>query len=222
MNKILVIAVHPDDETLGCGGTLLKHKANGDEIHWLIATDIKESEGYDIPAIKQRNKEIKKVENLYGFTSVNKLDLSTTKVDAYSMSVLVSKISSVIDRIKPDTIYLPFKGDVHSDHKYIFDAAYSCTKIFRYPFIKKIYMMETLSETEFSLSTKEDSFVPNVFIDISKYMNKKIEIMNIYESEIGKHLFPRCEKNMRALATYRGATSGCDYAESFMLIKEIK
>jgi len=221
MNKILVIAVHPDDETLGCGGTLLKHKANGDEIHWLIATDIKESEDYDISAIKQRNKEIKKVEDLYGFNSVNKLDLSTTKVDTYSMSVLVSKISSVIDRIKPDTIYLPFKGDVHSDHKYIFDAAYSCTKIFRYPFIKKIYMMETLSETEFSLSTKEDSFVPNVFIDISKYMNKKIEIMNIYESEIGKHPFPRCEKNMRALATYRGATSGCDYAESFVLLKEI-
>jgi LmbE family N-acetylglucosaminyl deacetylase len=81
--------------------------------------------------------------------------------------------------------------------------------------------METLSETEFSLSTKEDSFVPNVFIDISKYMNKKIEIMNIYESEIGKHPFPRCEKNMRALATYRGATSGCDYAESFVLLKEI-
>jgi LmbE family N-acetylglucosaminyl deacetylase len=222
MNKILVIAVHPDDETLGCGGTLLKHKANGDEIHWLIVTDIKESEGYDISAIKQRNKEIKKVENLYGFTSVNKLDLSTTKVDTYSMSVLVSKISSVIDRIKPDTIYLPFKGDVHSDHKYIFDAAYSCTKIFRYPFIKKIYMMETLSETEFSLSTKEDSFVPNVFIDISKYMNKKIEIMKSYKGEMGEHPFPRNEKNIRALATYRGATSGCDYAESFTLIKEIK
>ena len=221
MNKILVIAVHPDDETLGCGGTLLKHKANGDEIHWLIATDIKESEGYDIPAIKQRNKEIKKVENLYGFTSVNKLDLSTTKVDAYSMSVLVSKISSVIDRIKPDIIYLPFKGDVHSDHKYIFDAAYSCTKIFRHPFIKKLYMMETLSETEFSLSTKEDSFVPNVFVDISEFMDKKIELMNIYESEIGKHPFPRSERNMRALATYRGAASGCDYAESFMLLKEI-
>jgi LmbE family N-acetylglucosaminyl deacetylase len=222
MKKVLVVAVHPDDETLGCGGTLLKHKANGDEIYWLIATDIKESEGYDISAIKQRNKEIKKVENLYGFTSVNKLDLSTTKVDTYSMSVLVSKISSVIDRIKPDTIYLPFKGDAHSDHKYIFDAAYSCTKIFRYPFIKKIYMMETLSETEFSLSTKEDSFAPNIFIDISKYMNKKIEIMNIYESEIGKHPFPRNERNIRALATYRGATSNCNYAESFELLKEIK
>ena len=221
MNKILVIAVHPDDETLGCGGTLLKHKANGDEIHWLIATDIKESEGYGISTIKKRNKEITKIEDLYGFTSVNKLDLSTTKVDTYSVSVLVSKISSVIDRIKPDIIYLPFKGDVHSDHKYIFDAAYSCTKVFRYPFIKKIYMMETLSETEFSLSTKEDSFVPNVFVDISEYMDRKIEAMKIYESEMGDHPFPRSERNLRALATYRGATSRCNYAESFMLLKEI-
>ena len=221
MNKILVIAVHPDDETLGCGGTLLKHKANGDEIHWLIATDIKESEGYGISTIKKRNKEITKIEDLYGFTSVNKLDLSTTKVDEYGMSELITKISSVINKVKPDTIYLPFKGDVHSDHKYIFDAAYSCTKTFRYPFIKKIYMMETLSETEFSLSTKEDSFVPNVFVDISEFMDKKIELMNIYESEIGKHPFPRCERNMRALATYRGATSNCNYAESFILIKEI-
>jgi len=200
---------------------LLKYKANGDEIHWLIATDIKESEGYGISTIRKRNKEITKIDELYGFTSVNKLDLSTTKVDTYSMSVLVSKFSSVIDRIKPDIIYLPFKSDVHSDHKYIFDAAYSCTKVFRHPFIKKIYMMETLSETEFSLSTKEDSFVPNVFVDISEFMDKKIKLMNIYESEIGKHPFPRSERNIRALATYRGATSGCNYAESFMLLKEI-
>jgi LmbE family N-acetylglucosaminyl deacetylase len=82
--------------------------------------------------------------------------------------------------------------------------------------------METLSETEFSLSTKEDSFVPNVFIDISEFMDKKIELMNIYESEIGKHPFPRSERGIRALATYRGATSGCDYAESFTLLKEIR
>ena len=137
------------------------------------------------------------------------------------MSELISKISSIVNKVKPNIIYLPFKGDVHSDHKYIFDAAYSCTKVFRYPFIKKIYMMETLSETEFSLSTKEDSFVPNVFVDISEYMDRKIEAMKIYESEMGDHPFPRSERNLRALATYRGATSRCNYAESFMLLKEI-
>jgi len=216
MNKVLVIAVHSDDETLGCGGTLLKHKANGDEIHWLIATEMKESKN-----TSQRNAEIDQVEELYDFDSVHRLGLSTTKIDEYSMSELITKISSVVNKVKPNIIYLPFKGDVHSDHKYIFDAAYSCTKSFRYPFIKKIYMMETLSETEYSVSTKEDSFVPNVFIDISEYMGKKIELMNIYESEIGKHPFPRSERNIRALATFRGATSGCNYAESFVLLKEI-
>ena len=221
VDKILVVAVHPDDETLGCGGTLLKHKAGGDEIHCLIATDIKESEGFNAALIMERNVEIKKVEKLFDFDSVHRLGLSTTKVDGYSMSELIIKISYVINKIKPNIIYLPFKGDVHSDHKYIFDAAYSCTKSLRYPFVKKIYLMETLSETEFSVSTQGDSFVPNVFVDISDYIDRKIEAMKIYESEIGDHPFPRSERNIRALATYRGATSGCDYAESFMLLKEI-
>ncbi len=222
MNKVLVVAVHPDDETLGCGGTLLKHKDNGDEIHWLIATDIRESEGYDKQTVKTREDEIIKVERLFDFNSVNRLGLPTTKIDEYSMGELISKISSVFNKVKPNIIYLPFKGDVHSDHKYIFDAAYSCSKSFRYPFIKKIYMMEVLSETEFSVSTKEDSFIPNVFVDISNYMDRKIETMKIYESEMDIHPFPRSERNIRALATYRGAASNCNYAESFMLLKEIK
>lgn len=222
MNKVLVVAVHPDDETLGCGGTLLKHKDDGDEIHWLISTEIKESDGFNKDIVARRNSEIDKIVNFYNFDSVNRLDISTTKVDEISTSHLISQISSIVNRVKPNVVYLPFKGDVHSDHKHIFNAVYSCTKSFRYPFIKKIYMMETLSETEFALSTKEDSFVPNVFVDVSEHINKKIELMNIYKSEIGKHPFPRSERNIIALATYRGATANCNYAESFMLIKEIK
>lgn len=217
MNKILVIAVHPDDETLGCGGTLLKHKANGDEIHWLICTTIYENHSY----YETRKKEIEKVTELYDFDSVHNLRLKTMQVDEYSMSELVGKISKVISEIKPNIIYLPFKGDVHSDHRKIFEASYSCTKSFRYPFIKKIYMMETLSETEFAPSTKEDSFIPNVFVDISDFIDKKLEIMQIFKSEIAEHPFPRNERNIKALATFRGAISGCEYAESFMLLKEI-
>ena len=216
MNKVLVFAVHPDDETLGCGGALFKHKNSGDEIQWLIATEMEEHE-----RVNQRNIEIDKVVELYQFDSMHRLKLITTKVDEYSMSELISRISLVIKKVKPNIIYLPFKNDIHSDHKYIFDAAYSCTKSFRYPFIKKIYMMETLSETEFSLSTKEDSFIPNMFIDVSEYINKKIEVMKVYEGEMGSHPFPRSERNIKALATYRGATAGCEYAESFMLIKEV-
>lgn len=216
-NKVLVIAVHPDDETLGCGGTLLKHKANGDDINWLICTTIDESHSnYAI-----RENEIEKVHRLYGFNSVTNLKLKTMQVDEYSMSELIKKISKAINEVKPNIIYLPFKGDVHSDHRKIFEASYSCTKSFRYPFVKKIYMMETLSETEFAPSSKEDSFIPNVFVDISKFMDQKIEIMKVFESEIGEHPFPRSEKNLRALATFRGATAGCNDAESFVLLKEI-
>jgi len=222
MNKVLVVAVHPDDETLGCGGTLLKHKEDGDETHWLIATEIKESDGFDKETVARRDSEINKIVNFYNFDSVNRLDISTTKVDEISASYLINKISSVVNIIKPNIIYLPFKSDVHSDHRHIFNAVYSCTKSFRYPFIKKIYMMEALSETEFALSTREDSFIPNVFVDISRYIGKKVEAMNIYKDEMGIHPFPRSEKNIKAISTFRGATSGGEYAESFMLLKEIK
>ena len=216
-NKILAIAVHPDDETLGCGGTLLKHKNSEDEIHWLICTDINESNEY----YTKRQNEIKEVSSLYNFNSTINLKLKTMQVDEYSMSELIGKISKVINDIKPSIIYLPFKGDVHSDHRKIFEASYSCTKSFRYPFVKKIYMIETLSETEFAPSTKEDSFVPNVFVDISEYIDEKLKIMKVFESEIGNHPFPRSERNLIALATLRGATAGCEYAESFVLLKEI-
>ncbi|UTJ07336.1 PIG-L deacetylase family protein [Arcobacter roscoffensis] len=216
-NKVLIIAVHPDDETLGCGGTLLKHKVNGDEIHWLICTTIDKKHNY----YEKREKEIEEVSKLYDFDSVHNLRLKTMQVDEYSMTELVSKISEVINEIQPNIVYLPFKGDVHSDHRKIFEASYSCTKSFRYPFIKKIYMIETLSETEFAPSTKEDSFIPNSFVDISEFINKKIDIMKVFESEISEHPFPRSERNIKALATLRGATCGYEYAESFILLKEI-
>ena len=217
INKVLVVAAHPDDEILGCGGTLLKHKADGYQINWLICTsvDIKHNDFHS------RKQEIDEISELYNFDSVHDLQLKTTQVDEYTMSELIGKISKVINEVKPNIIYLRFKGDIHSDHRRIFDATYSCTKSFRYPFVKKIYMLETISETEFAPSTKEDSFIPNIFVDISKYMEEKVRIMSIYKNEIGQHPFPRSEKNVRALATFRGATCGCDYAESFILLKEI-
>ncbi|NRA87031.1 MAG: PIG-L family deacetylase [Rhizobiales bacterium] len=217
MNKILCIALHPDDETLGCGGTLLKHKANGDEIHWLICTESDPEQEF----FKIREAEIERIIDLYDFDSTIKLKLRTIHVDEYTMSELVSKVSAVINSIEPNILYLPFKGDVHSDHRKMFEAAYACTKSFRYPFIEKIYMMETLSETDFALSTKEDSFIPNTFTDISPYLAKKLDIMKVFKSEIAEHPFPRSLRNIEALATYRGATAGCEYAESFMLLKEI-
>ena len=219
--KVLVVAVHPDDETLGCGGTLLRHKADGYAVHWLILTSIQEQYGFAASAVEARQQEIKAVSSMYGFDGVYDLDFPTMQLDDIPFSRLVDSISDVFKQIEPDIVYLPFKSDVHTDHRIAFRAAYSCTKIFRYPSIKKIAMMETLSETEFAPSTKEDSFIPNMFVDITDFIERKIEIMNIYKNEIGSHPFPRSERNIRALATFRGATAGCEYAEGFMTLKEI-
>ena len=221
MTKVIIVATHPDDETLGCGGTLLKYKANGDAVHWLIVTSIKEQFGFAASVVEARRQEIKAVSSMYDFDSVHDLDFPTMQLDDIPFKKLISSISDVFRQVEPDIVYLPFKSDVHTDHQIAFKAAYSCTKIFRYPSIKKIVMMETLSETEFAPSTKEDSFIPNMFVDITDFIDRKIEIMNHYKNEIGQYLFPRSEKNIRALATFRGATAGCEYAEGFITLKEI-
>lgn len=221
MNNILVIAVHPDDETLGCGGTLLKHKANGDAVHWLIVTSIKEENGFAASVVESRRQEIKTVSSMYSFDGVYNLDFPTMQLDTLPFRRLIGSISDVFRKVEPNIVYVPFKSDVHTDHQIAFRATYNCTKIFRYPSIKKIVMMETLSETEFAPSTREDSFIPNMFVNITDFIDRKIEIMNHYKTEIGQYPFPRSEENIRALATFRGATAGCEYAESFMILKEI-
>ncbi|MFA5240438.1 MAG: PIG-L deacetylase family protein [Phycisphaerae bacterium] len=221
MKKVLVMAVHPDDETLGCGGTLLKHKAAGDDLFWLIATDTAKEYGPGTPAVKRRQKEIKRVAAAYGFTDTFRLCLPAKSIDIIPVVELITKISAVIEKVKPETVYLPFQGDVHSDHRYFFNAAYSCLKTFRNPFIKTVLMMETISETEFALTLEENTFIPNYFVDISRYFKTKLEIMAVYKNEIQKHPFPRSKKNIEALAIFRGAMANCFYAESFMLLKGI-
>ena len=221
MSKVLVVAVHADDETLGCAGTLLKHKSNGDEIFWFIVTSINQDNSVSQSKILERKMEIKKVKEEYGFAETIELCLPARKVDKIPMHELIAKISEVFNRIKPSIVYLPFRNDAHSDHRVVFEAAYSCTKSFRQPFIKKILMMETISETEFSPSMKDCVFIPNYFIDISLFINEKLRIMSIFKNELGEHPFPRNLDNIKALAVFRGASSGCKYAESFMLLREI-
>lgn len=244
MKNILVVAVHPDDETLGCGGTLLRYKSEGKKIHWLIMTSIFAKENgkyktfnswkqeiswnhkgivlpeFSMGKVRNRAEEIKKVRQVYGFDTVHEFSFPAMCLDQISMAEMIGQISEVMCSVCPDTVFLPFKSDVHSDHRITFDAAYSCTKSFRYPYIKKVLMMETLSETEFAPCMADGAFFPNIFIDISDFINQKIEIMEFYRGETAKHPFPRSNDNMRALAFHRGASANCDYAESFVLLKE--
>jgi len=221
MCKVIIISAHPDDETLGAGGTILKHLKNGDEVHWLIVTDVFEREGFSIGRVLSRKKEIENVSKLFSFKSVYNLGYPTMKLDDTILFELVNKISLIFQELQPETIYVMNRSDAHSDHRIVFDAVMSCTKSFRYPYVKKVLMYECLSETEFAPILPERVFQPNYFVDISDFLNKKIEIMKIFDSELGEHPFPRSIKNIEALATYRGATIGVKYAEAFQMIKYI-
>ena len=221
MSKVIIISAHPDDETLGAGGTILKHKQNGDEIYWLIVTDVFVSEGFSKERVLFRKQEIEDVSKLYSFNNVYNLGYPTMKLNDTILFELVNKISHIFQELKPETIYVMNRSDAHSDHRIVFDAVMSCTKSFRYPYVKKVLMYECISETEFAPILPERVFQPNYFVDISDFLFNKIEIMKIFDSELGEHPFPRSIKNIEALATYRGATIGVNYAEAFQLIKYI-
>jgi LmbE family N-acetylglucosaminyl deacetylase len=222
MKKVLFVAVHPDDETLGCGGTILKHKSSGDSVNWLIISNISESDGWDGTIVERRQKEIDEVAALYGFDHTIKLDFPAIKLDTVPMVDLVGAIGRAVEEISPEIIYVPNRSDIHTDHQIAFKAVISSTKNFRYPFIKRVLMYECLSETEISPALIENMFMPNVFVDISEQFEKKIEIMKIYKSELMDAPFPRSIKAIETLARYRGLRIGKEYAESFMLIEEIE
>ena len=221
MAKILFIAVHPDDETLGCGGTIIKHRSLGDEVYWMIITNIHESSGWPIEHVVKRQEEIATVSQKYGFSGTHKLDFPTTLLDTIPMGKLISKISTVINHVKPEIVYVPNRSDIHTDHQIAFKAIMSCTKNFRYPIIKRILMYECLSETEFAPALIENSFNPNVFVDVSDYLLKKLDIMKTFTSETMEPPLPRSLQTIESLARFRGSSIGVTFAEAFMLLKDI-
>lgn len=216
-----MIAPHPDDETLGCGATILKHITQGDSVYWVIVTSISQELGFSLDDVNLREKQIKIVSDSYGFEKVFNLNFATAELDVVPIKQLVGAMAKVLNDVKPDLLYIPYRGDAHSDHKVVFDVIASCTKTFRYPFIRRVCIYETLSETEFGIRPDDTGFRPNLWIDVSDFIDQKIEIMKIYDTEIEEHPFPRSELSIKALATLRGANAGVEAAEAFMMIKEI-
>ena len=221
MKKIMVVSAHPDDEILGCGGTLIKHRELGDKIDWLITTNISESQAYSKSKVDIRQKEILAVESRLKINKTYKLNYPTMCLSDENLTTMIPEIGKLFKESKPEIIYIVNRSDAHSDHLITFKAVMACTKSFRYPFIKRVLMYECISETEFGAALPENYFLPTYFVDITPYLNEKIDIMSIYESEIDEHPFPRSNKNIEALATFRGATAGVKYAEAFQILKFI-
>jgi LmbE family N-acetylglucosaminyl deacetylase len=213
----LIIAPHPDDEVLGCAGTILKNGSNKFNNYCVYVTNFSKKN----QKLKSKKLQIKKVSKLLNFKNIFELNYPPSSLDRLPKKDLIDKFKKIIDIVKPNLLYVPNDGDSHSDHKIVFDCLKPFMKSFRYDFIKKIYKYETLSETNFS-EIYNDRFKPNTWVDISKYINKKIEICLVYKDEFNTHPFPRSSDSVRSLAILRGSFANKKYAEAFQLIKSVE
>jgi LmbE family N-acetylglucosaminyl deacetylase len=220
--NILVISVHPDDETLGCGGTLLKHKASGDSLFWLIVTQTFEPQ-WSSEIIERKDVEIQRVAQAYEMQGCFKLGFPAVQLDTVPQVEVMERVRKVLTEVTPEVVYVVHSGDVHTDHQAVFCATMSVLKPFymaRYC-AKRVLSYEALSSTEAAPPHLGGPFIPNVFNDITPFIDRKIEIMGLYGTEAQPYPLPRSGESIRALARYRGATVGMEYVEAFMLIREI-
>jgi len=220
--RILVVAPHPDDEILGCGGTLLRRSAEGCTVGWLLITALTADAGWSDEKIMSRDHEIEKIRSSLGILPEHlyKLGFPTAQLDQISSSRIISGISKAFNHFQPQEVFLPHPGDIHTDHKITFEAAAACTKWFRYPSIQTVLTYETLSETNFQLSRENPSFQPNLFVDITGYLQPKLDLLSIYSSEIGSHPFPRSLDAVKSLAMLRGTQRATHFAEAFQILRK--
>jgi LmbE family N-acetylglucosaminyl deacetylase len=217
--RTIVIAPHPDDETLGVGGTLLRRKNEGSQVAWVVVTNISVEAGWSSEEVQKREEELQQIAEMYRFDEVYSLNFPSTQLDAIPLSEIIGALSDVFTSFAPEEVFLPHSSDIHSDHRVVFDAVAACTKWFRHPSVRRVLAYETLSETDVGLNASP-GFKPNVFVDITHFIDQKIEAANVYASELGKFPFPRSPEAIRALASVRGATSGFQAAEAFELLRE--
>ena len=218
--KILVIAPHPDDEVLGTGGTIAKHVAAGDEVTVCVVTKGCEPL-FSSGSVAQVREECRKADAFLGVKETVFLDFPAAMLETVPRYALNDALVQLIQDLKPDTVFLPHRGDMQLDHKMTVDAVMVALRP-KYPHIvKRIYAYETLSETGWDVPNVENEFIPTAYSDISDYLEKKIEALGLYQSQIGNYPNPRSVQAVQALAMYRGATINRKAAEAFVLIREI-
>lgn len=215
---ILVIAPHPDDETLGAGGALLRARKAGREVHWLIVTQMRPEDGWPEGKMAKRKLEIETVADAYGFASVRILPFPAARLDTFPIGDIVAAIGDVVKEINPEVMLLPHRGDAHSDHAAVHDAGAACAKWFRYPSVKWVLVYETLSETDAAIQ-QALPFIPNIYVDVTGHLEEKLRITQMFGAEIQDFPFPRSLAAIAALAQVRGAASGTQAAECFMLLR---
>jgi LmbE family N-acetylglucosaminyl deacetylase len=226
-SRVLVIAAHPDDEVLGCGGTAARLVAEGHEVHFAILGEGMTSRhpqrsDTDAKQLTVLHQQARAAAAKLGVKNLSLHKLPDNRLDTVPLLEVVKLVEELVDRVKPEIIYTHHAGDLNVDHGVIHRAVLTATRPTAGRPVLEIYAFEVSSSTEWAFQRIEPIFRPNVFVDITRTLEAKIAAMECYESEARKFPHPRSPEALRAIATRWGSVVGCGAAEAYELVRSVR
>lgn len=225
MKKVLVISAHPDDEVLGCGGTIARLSSEGTECHLLIVTDGSSSQYRDSDhlhdIIEAKKSETKGCADLMGFKSIHYGELPDMKLDTIPHIRINQVIENVIDELQPDTVFTHFWGDVNRDHQEVYKSTLVAVRPVMGQVVKELYCYRVPSSTEWTPNKGDTMFMPNVFVDITEYAEQKYKAFACYSTELRDYPHPRSVQYLRETDKTTGLRVGLLAAEEFVLLRKL-
>jgi len=228
MDSVLVVAAHPDDEVLGCGGTIARQADAGDLVHVLIVAEGATSRQDQLDRLKVSdelftlNKAAQTSGLILGATSVELLDFPDNRLDSCDRLDLIKCIEERIDRHKPQVVYVHHAGDVNVDHRRLHEAVVTaCRPVPGHP-VRRLLSFEVVSSSEWQPSGSAPAFQPNLFVEISGQWQRKLEALQVYASEMRSWPHPRSLEAVEHLVRWRGAQVGVEAAEAFCLLRQLE
>jgi len=221
---VLVVAAHPDDEVLGCGGTIARLAEEGRAVHVLLMADGETSRGAsaDASVLKRRNAAAEQSASILGVSSLEILGLPDNRLDSLEMLDLVRHVESTVHRHQAATVFTHHAGDVNIDHRIVHDAVIAATRPQPGCSVRDLLFFEVPSSSEWRPPSSATPFAPNWFVDIALTLERKLRALEAYAGELREFPHPRSLRAVEALACWRGATAGVVAAEAFILGRRIQ
>jgi LmbE family N-acetylglucosaminyl deacetylase len=220
--SVLVVAAHADDEALGCGGTIARHVAEGDIVHGLfIADGVSSREDANCDALTMRETAAQKAHSLLGFSSIKYLGFPDNRLDEVNLLDIVKSVERSLQAIMPNVIYTHHYGDLNIDHRIAHQAVMTACRPTPDSSVTEIYTFEIMSSTEWS-SLGHSPFLPAYYVNISEYLELKLDVLKAYELEMRDMPHSRSIEHLEALARHRGHSVGVNAAEAFMVMRNIR
>lgn len=222
--KILIVAAHPDDEILGCGGTMALHSMTGNDVYVLIlgegitSRDEKRDRRKRDKEIMELRRDLERANRIVGTKKSFLFDFPDNRFDSIPLLDIIKVVEKVKKEVNPDIIYTHHNGDLNIDHRITFDAVLTACRPLKSESVRSIYSFEIPSSTEWSADSSK-YFIPNYFVNIKETLEKKTNAMKAYTNEIRDFPHPRSGKALEILAQSRGIMTGFEYAEAFMVVR---